>query len=318
VDKGTPGYDEYYGYGRIQCDFALDNLLGSLKAETSSEHFTGNYPADRAIDKNSETYWSSARRTSDNPEWMVVDLGGPRTVSSIAAMSAPYYPFLFPADFTIEVSQNGTKWTTVASETDFQIDESTWRKWNISPVTAQYVRFNISKSRINPDNGLYYDMIAEVAINGEENAIIKNSSSNYYGVYYPTANLVDKDPATMWISANRKTMKPEFAIADLGTAKSFTSIDLLSPPRIISEAFPKSIAFYVSNDKVNWTYVQEFKNLTATPSSWYHFPVKPSSGRYVRLDITETNYARSNGSLYAGYQLEGYTAAIAEVEVNRP
>ena len=112
--------------------------------------------------------------------------------------------------------------------------------------------------------------------------------------------------------------KPEFAIADLGVTKSITSFDLLSPPRIISEAFPKSVAFYVSNDKVNWTYVQEFKNLTATPSSWYHFPVKATAGRYVRVDITETNYAKSHDSLYAGHQLEGYTAAIAELEVNKP
>ena len=128
----------------------------------------------------------------------------------------------------------GIDWTTVASEVDFQIDETTWRKWNIAPVQARFVRFNITKSRGNPDNQLYYDMIGEVAINGEENAIVKMSSSNYYGIYYPTKNMVDKDPATMWISANHKAMRPEFAIADLGAAKTFTSIDLLSPPRIIS------------------------------------------------------------------------------------
>lgn len=318
VDKGTPGYDEYYGFGRIQCDLALDNLLGSLKVETSSEHFTGNYPADRAIDKNSETYWSSARRTTDSPEWMVVDLGGPRTVSSIAALSPPYYPFLFPADFTLEVSKDGRSWTTVGSETDFQIDESTWRKWNISPVTAQYVRFNITKSRVNPDNGLYYDMIAEVAINGEENAIIKSSSSNYYGVFYPTKYLTDKDPATEWISANHKTMRPEFAIADLGTSKTFTSIDLLSPPRIISEAFPKTFSLFVSNDKVNWTWVKDAKNVVAAPSQWYHFPVASTTARYIRVQVDETNHAKSHGSLFGGYELDGYTAAIAEVDVNHP
>jgi hypothetical protein len=318
VDKGTPGYDEYFGYGRINCALALDNLLGSLTVETSSEHFTGNYPADRALDKNTETYWSSARRTADNPEWMVVDLGGPRTVSSIAALSPPYYPFLFPADFTIETSKDGTNWTTVASEVDFQIDECTWRKWNISPVTAQYVRFNITKSRVNPDNGLYYDMIGEVAINGEENAIVKSSSSNYYGVFYPTKNLVDKDPSTMWISANRKTMKPEFAIADLGSAKSISSVDLLSPPRIISEAFPKSFSLFVSNDKVNWTWVKDAKDIVAAPSQWYHFPITPVPARYVRVEVSETNFAKGNGTLFGGYELSGYTAAIAEVEVNRP
>jgi hypothetical protein len=318
VDKGTPGYDEYFGWGRINCAAAVEDVIGNLEADTSSEHFTGNYPAERAVDKNTETYWSSARRASDNPEWLTVDLGGLHTVNAIAALSPPFYPFLFPADFTIETSKDGISWTTVASEVDFTVDETTWRKWNIAPIQAKYVRFNITKSRINPDNGLYYDMIGEVAINGEENGIIKTSSSNYYGVFYPTKNMVDKDPGTMWVSANKKAMRPEFAIADMGAAKAITSIDLLSPPRIISEAFPKSFTLYTSNDKVNWTFAKDVKNVVAVPSQWYHFPISTTNARYVRIEVTETNFAKSNGSLFGGYQLEGYTAAIAEVDVNRP
>jgi hypothetical protein len=318
VDRGLPGYDQEYGYGRINFDDSLQSVIGDVDLIASSEHFLGTFPADRAGDKDSETYWSSARRQQDNPEWLKVDAGRVVTITSVALLSAPFYSFLFPADFTIETSVDGKSWKAVAAETDFQIEESTWHRWNIAPTQARFVRLNITRSRTNPDNDLYYDQVSEIALNGEENAIIRNASSDYYGIYYRSSNMTDKDPNTYWVSTNRKEMKPEFAIADLGVTKNITSFDLLSPPRIISEAFPKSIAFYVSNDKVNWTYVQEFKNLTATPSSWYHFPVKPSSGRYVRLDITETNYARSNGSLYAGYQLEGYTAAIAEVEVNRP
>lgn len=318
IDKGTPGYDEYYGHGRINIPGALGSLLGNLDVDTSSEHFTGNYPADRAIDKNTETYWSSARRGGDTPEWLTIDLGAPRPVTSVAALSAPYYPFLFPADFTIEVSRDGSNWTTVASEVDFQIAESTWRKWNLAPVTAQYVRFNITRSRKNPDNDLYYDMIGEVAINGEENAIVKTSSSNYYGVFYATKYMTDKDPATMWISANRKSQTPEFAIADLGASQPITSIDLLSPPQIISEAFPRDFSLYVSNDKVNWTFVKEVKDVAAAPSQWYHFPIARTSARYVRVDISETNNAKSHGSLFGGYELSGYAAAIAELTINRP
>ncbi|MDB5096492.1 MAG: in-like serine protease [Cyanobacteria bacterium RYN_339] len=318
VDRGATGYDQEYGYGRINFDDTLQSAIGSVDLIASSEHFEGIYPADRAGDKDSETYWSSARRQQDNPEWLKLDAGRVVSVTSVALLSAPYYSFLFPADFTIETSVDGITWKAVAAETDFQIDESTWHRWNIPPTQARFVRLNISRSRQNPDNDLYYDQVAEIALNGEENAIIRNSSSNYYGIFYNTHYMTDKDPNTYWVSANRKDMKPEFAIADLGVTKSIKSFDLLSPPRIISEAFPKSIAFYVSNDKVNWTFVQEFKNLKATPSSWYHFPVNTTSGRYIRLDITETNNAKSNGSLYAGHQLEGYTAAVAEVEVNRP
>lgn len=317
IDKGAPGYDEYYGHGRINIPGALGNLLGNLEVDTSSEHFTGNFPADRAIDKNTETYWSSARRGGDTPEWLTIDLGAARTVNSVAALSAPYYPFLFPADFTIEASRDGGDWTTIASEVDFDIAESTWRKWNVAPITARYIRFNITRSRLNPDNDLYYDMIGEVAINGEENAIIKTSSSNYYGIHYATKYMIDKNPATMWISANRKTQTPEFAIADLGVSKPIQSIDLLSPPLIVSEAFPKDFSLYVSNDKVNWTFVKAVNDVVAAPSQWYHFPIAQTSARYVRVDISKTNNAKSHGTLFGGYQLGGYTAAIAELEVNR-
>ena len=92
----------------------------------------------------------------------------------------------------------------------------------------------------------------------------------------------------------------------------------ISPPRIISEAFPKSFSLYVSNDKVNWTFVKDVKNLTASPSQWYHFPVASTTARYVRVEVSETNNAASHGSLFGGYELHGYTAAIAEVDVNHP
>jgi hypothetical protein len=38
-------------------------------------------------------------------------------------------------------------------------------------------------------------------------------------------------------------------------------------------------------------------------------------GRYLRIDATETNEAKSHGTLFGGYHFEGYAAAIAEVEV---
>jgi hypothetical protein len=319
VDKGTPGYDPYYGNGRLNFDDSLADTVGKVNLIASSEHFTGVFPASLAGDKNSETYWSSARRGQDNPEWLKLDVGRPITINSVAMLSAPYYSFLFPSDFAIEVSQDNKSWKAVSSETNFQIPDSTWHRWNIAPTAGRYVRLNITKSRINPDNALYYDQVAEVALNGEENAIVRNSSSNYYGSAYPTKFMTDNNPNTYWVSADRKQMTPEFAIADLGVSKSINSFDLESPPRIISEAFPKAMDFYVSNDKVNWTFVQSVKGQVATPSTWYHYPVAtPVSGRYIRIQVTETNLATSNGSVFAGYQLHGYAAAIAEVTVNRP
>jgi hypothetical protein len=93
---------------------------------------------------------------------------------------------------------------------------------------------------------------------------------------------------------------------------------LLSPPQIIAEAFPRDFSLYVSNDKVNWTFVKEVKDVASAPSQWYHFPIAQTSARYVRVDVSETNNAKSHGSLFGGYELSGYAAAIAELTINRP
>ncbi|HEY9721093.1 MAG TPA: S8 family serine peptidase [Oscillatoriaceae cyanobacterium] len=318
VDKGTPGFDNDYGYGRIQLQAGVQNLSGSMTIDASSEHQLGHTPASDADDQNTETYWSSARRDNDTPQWLELDMGFNKTLTSIALMSAPYYSLLFPEDFTIETSTDEKTWKPVVSETGFSIPESTWHRWNISPVSARYVRVNVTKSRQNPDNQLYYDQIAEVAVNGEENSIVMNSSSDYYGVY-PSSNLTDGNADSYWVSSNEKSPdKAQFAIADMGASQSIKTISLLCPPSIISEAFPKDFTLSVSNDKVNWQWVKDVHNVKVQPGAWVDVPVPPTSGRYVRIDVPHPQLATSNGSLFGGFALEGYTAAVAEVQLNRP
>lgn len=318
VDKGTPGFDNYYGYGRIQLQGGVQNLSGAMTIDASSEHQLGHTPATNAYDQNTETFWSSARRDFDTPEWLELDAGINKTITSIALMSAPYYALLFPEDFTIETSRDEKTWTPVVSETGFSIPESTWHRWNIAPVSARYVRVNVTKSRQNPDNQLYYDQIAEIALNGGENSVVLRSSSNYYGSY-PSSNLTDGNPNTFWVSANEKTPnKAQFAIADTGVSQSIKRISLLCPPPIIAEAFPKDFTLSVSNDEVNWRWVKNVSNAKVQPGGWLDVAVPPVTGRYVRIDVPNPPYATSNGSLFGGFDLAGYTAAIAEVQINRP
>ena len=320
LDKGAPGFDQYYGHGRITLDSTalgglLQQVLGNLDFESSSQHHRGETPPELTGDKDSEYFWSSRRWAENEPHWLRIDLGKQARLTSVAALSTPYYAMLFPRDFAIEVSDDELTWTPVASERDFRIAESTWATWNIPPTWARYVRFNITRTNQNPDNALYYAQVAEVAFNGDENAIVRNTSTSYYAHNYSSHKMVDKDPDTFWISEPSKTMRNEYAIADLGASRSFKNVRLLSPPRIISEAFPKGVSLFVSNDKVNWQFLKDFKDLTAKESTWYNLAVPPATGRYLRVEVTDTNFARSHGHLYTGRELGGYTAAIAEVEV---
>jgi hypothetical protein len=320
IDRGSLGYDTTFGNGRITMDSAaFGNLLGQilegLGVKSSSEHQGGFTPAVLVNDRNSETIWSSARTEAFAPQWLRLDLGKPTRITSVAALSPSFYSYLFPASFQVQLSDDDVTWRTVATEVDLSLPESTWRRWNVAATTARYVRFNVTKTRQNQDNGLYYAQFAEVALNGEENNIILNASSSYYGMNYPTAHMVDKDPNTMWVSSPRGSVTREFAIVDLKVSRSFRTIKLLSARSIIPNSFPRAIDFYTSNDKVNWVYLKSFKNLAALPATWYSFSVPDASARYMRIDIPETNRVRSTGSLYGGYMIDGFLASVAELEV---
>lgn len=317
VDRGLPGYDPYFGWGRIQIAGNLPEVIGSVLLSSSSEHFTGNFPAGRSSDKNTETYWSSARRQTDNPEWLVADLGRLTTLSSIAMMSAPFYSFLFPADFRLELSRDGVAWTAVASEVDYQLPESTWGKWNFSPTQARYVRVYITRSRVNPDNSLYYSQISELAFNGEEQGIPPTSSSNFYGATFPSTHTRDGDPSTFWISMGRSRMKTEFIVVDLKTAQRIGNVALQAPPASAVTAFPKKVALFSSNDQINWSFLQEAAVPPTAANGWFKLAVSPTTARYLRVEATETQSGTTQ-ALYGPYPVKGFAAAIAEVEINRP
>ena len=319
VDRGTPGFDNLFGHGRITMSSAeLGSLLGHIQEGMgilgSSNHEAGRNPWELVGDRDTETFWSSSRTSDNVPQWLRLDLGKSTRLNSIAAIPTGHYSYLFPADFTIEVSDDEATWRQVARETDFRIKESTWHRWSFTPLTARYVRFSVTKTRKNQDNGLHYAQIAEVAFNGEENNIVINASSNLYGAY-PSRNMMDGDPSSFWVTTARPRSQREFAIVDLGLNRTFKALKLLSPPEIIGGAFPKDIDFYASNDKVNWAWVKGFKGLTSLPATWYTFSVPETSARYIRLDIQATHAVKSKGALFAGNFVNGHVAAVAEVDV---
>ena len=320
LDKGAPGFDQYYGNGRITLDATaigglLQQVIGNLDFEASSEHHLGLASAPLAGDKDSEHFWSSARTKDSDPQELHIDLGKQARITSIAALSTAFYARLFPVDFTIEVSDDDKVWRPVVTERGFKTTESVWSKWTIPATWGRYVRFNITKTDLNLTNSLYYAQIAEVAFNGDENAIIPNTSTSYMSHYFSSHMLTDKDPESFWVSVPATSHRNEYAIIDLQASRSFSKVRLLSTPRILSEAFPKGVSFFVSNDKVNWRFLKDFSNLADTPSTWHEFPVPAATGRYLRVEVTDTNNATTHGGIYSGLQLSGHFAAISEVEV---
>jgi hypothetical protein len=103
-----------------------------VQAVTASTWQEPNVPANTR-DANLSTRWAA----SGDGQWLRYDLGTPRQVSQVAI--AWYQGDRRQSAFTLEVSTNGTQWTTVYSDnssgTTLELEP-----YSVTPMTAQYVR----------------------------------------------------------------------------------------------------------------------------------------------------------------------------------
>ncbi|TIC79271.1 discoidin domain-containing protein [Nocardioides sp. GY 10127] len=113
--------------------------------------------------------WSSDSQTdADHTEWLQVDLGAIRTINTVTLwpqnfdMQKPGTDF--PIDFTIEVSPDGTSWTTVADRTDYpKPTEGGPQDFGVDATDARYVRITGTRLRAD-ENGEYRMQLAEVEV----------------------------------------------------------------------------------------------------------------------------------------------------------
>lgn len=104
--------------------------LALNKTVTSSTIYGTGYEAEKAVDGNSTTRWSSA---VTDPSWIYVDLGATERVGRVKLNWDPAYA----SSYQIQVSTNASTWTTVYSTTtgDGGVDDITFTATN-----ARYVR----------------------------------------------------------------------------------------------------------------------------------------------------------------------------------
>ncbi len=111
--RGTPyGYSlwEFQVFGTIggsTCGTA-DAAQGKTATASSIENAT--FPASNAVDGNTGTRWSSA---FSDPQWLQVDLGGSATVCGVQLS----WEAAYASAFQIQVSADGSSWTTIYSAT---------------------------------------------------------------------------------------------------------------------------------------------------------------------------------------------------------
>ncbi|WP_133411788.1 discoidin domain-containing protein [Agromyces badenianii] len=98
-----------YGYSLFSLSaYGSPANLAHGKSASASSQETAAFPASNAVDGNATTRWSSLR---SDPQWIAVDLGVPRQLSSVRLE----WEGAYARDYQVQVSDDGTTWSTAAS-----------------------------------------------------------------------------------------------------------------------------------------------------------------------------------------------------------
>jgi hypothetical protein len=128
-------------------------------------------------------------------------------------------------------------------------------------------------------------------------------ASSVYDATTGFGKATDGNATSYWASDDRVAPAVEFITVDTGAVRLIGEVRVTSRPA--GALFPKDVEIQVSDDNVTFTTVATANDLPATPGFLHTFSFPATSGRYVRIRITETRL--SGGGLYM--------AQISEIQV---
>ena len=137
----------------------------SAQSVVASSVLGPGWSADNSIDGNATSPWASEGSTSPQTETLTIDLGSVHTVDRIALRPDGLYTSLFPSDFDLLVSEDGSSWVTVATETGFNTVDDSLIVWGFTPQDARYLKLaSYTSGSISTPEGseLFYVLLAEM------------------------------------------------------------------------------------------------------------------------------------------------------------
>ncbi|MEV6013252.1 discoidin domain-containing protein [Streptomyces sp. NPDC051976] len=245
--------------------------------------------------------WSSGSSlATDHTEWVQADLGSVKPLSRV-----DLYPRDdsgnagngFPTDFTIQVSADGTTWTTVADRTGYP-KPSGAQTFPFATTSARYVR--VTGTRLRTDSfGNYHMQLAELEATGGDLALGRTVSASS-SVEYPNESWLRSDLtdgvhlSNLWYSmgyssAGASTQHTEWAQVDLGGPSRVSQVALW--PRTdgtnTGRGFPVDFAVQTSPDGVTWTTVASRTGYAPPDATAQTFGFAATTARYVRITGTK-------------------------------
>ncbi|MEV4171611.1 discoidin domain-containing protein [Nonomuraea sp. NPDC049709] len=252
---------------------AADPLLSQGKPATASSAENAAFPASAAVDGDAGTRWSSA---FSDPQWIQVDLGSTVAVTQVELS----WEAAYATAFQVQVSANGTSWTTLHPTTTATGGNQTL---TVSG-SGRYVRVHGTQRATQYGYSLWeFKVYGTGGSSGGERLLSYNkpgvaSSSQHDGNCWEctAARAFDLDPASRWATA--AWTDPGWIYVDLGATAQISKVVLQWDP-----AYARSYQLQVSNDANTWTTVHN----TTSGSGFKQTLSVSGTGRYVRMYGTQ-------------------------------
>ncbi|MFJ7217444.1 discoidin domain-containing protein [Amycolatopsis sp. NPDC098790] len=261
-------------------------LLSQGKTATASSTENAGTPASAAVDGDTATRWSS---TAADPQWLQIDLGATTGVNQVVLS----WEAAYATAFQIQLSADGTTWTSVYSTTTGTGGTHT------IPVSGsgRYVRLLGTARATGYGYSLWefqvFGTAATSAACGTANAALARpaTASSTENAGTPASAAIDGDAGTRWSSA---AADPQWLQVDLGATTALCDVVLTW-----EAAYATAFQIQTSADGTTWT--TAYSTTTGTGGT-QTIPVT-GSGRYVRLLGT----ARATGYGYSLWEFAVHT-----------
>lgn len=257
-------------------------VTGITSSSTSGAFVPGN-----ANDGSTATFFSSTLYGDPNHvETLTIDFGTKLYSLTAIVLTSRQNGYGFPADFKIQLSDNGSTWTDVPDASFQNFSNPGTQSMTVAFrnfVAARYLR--VSASKLNPDSGGSYALqFTEVSaqqkfptVGGSTvagNQLATNAFDGNYATYYSS-------------SSHAGATSAEWLGLDLGTATTINALQLV--PRPLGYGFPTAYKAQASADAITWTDIPRtaYSGVPNPGSGAIDIPFETDiSARYFRLYAT--------------------------------
>jgi len=280
VNGGDLSIFEFSVYGSEGPPAALvtADTISLYKPVTTSSIYGAGYEGSLAVDGDRATRWASGEGL---PHWIIIDLEDMYNIDSLRID----WEGSFGADFTIDVSEDGSAWTSVVTVVGAEIGGQ--QSYPDLATTGQFVRLNITA---NGNTALA--SVWEFSVFGSIDPVSLNkpvTSSSIYGAGYEGSLAVDGNRDTRWASGEGL---PHWIIIDLEDMYNIESVQIEW-----EDSFGADFTIDVSEDGSAWTSVVTV--VGAEIGGPQSYPDLATTGQFVRLNIT----ANGNTALASVWEL---------------